>query len=272
MGGEIFLVWYLLPKNQLETCKYGYDENAKETALIVNGEVIGALAGCNQDEGQTFYSLLVASGVHLNRVVKTFKKSSRVKIKHELADFNVSAMGFTEVWNKKTDNIKKPIIIDLLEFDKEQAKNGDVKSQVFLGYCYVTEDIDLCPLDSNIGFKWFEMAAYQGNADAQKNLGILYSNGQGVAKDTKKSVKWLRKAAEQGDAFSQYHLGTAYYTGDDVPKDDVIAHMWINLAAGNGHTRAKEGRKLLEEILSQRQLEEAYSLARQCYKSNYKDC
>jgi len=43
----------------------------------------------------------------------------------------------------------------------------------------------------------------KGNADAQLNLGDMYSQGQGVKQDEVKAVLWYRKAAEQGDVISQ---------------------------------------------------------------------
>ncbi len=42
------------------------------------------------------------------------------------------------------------------------------------------------------------MAAEQGLARAQFNLGVMYANGQGVAQNDDEAGKWLRKAAEQG--------------------------------------------------------------------------
>ena len=44
-------------------------------------------------------------------------------------------------------------------------------------------------------------------------------------------MKWYRLAAEQGDAPAQYNLGVAYATGQGVPQDYVQAHMWFDLAA-----------------------------------------
>ncbi len=41
--------------------------------------------------------------------------------------------------------------------------------------------------------------AEQGDAAAQYNLGVCYSNGQGVPKDIDKVVEWYQKAAVQGD-------------------------------------------------------------------------
>ncbi len=42
--------------------------------------------------------------------------------------------------------------------------------------------------------------AKQGDADAQYNLVIMYSSGEGVPQDYAEAVRWYRKAAEQGDA------------------------------------------------------------------------
>ena len=46
--------------------------------------------------------------------------------------------------------------------------------------------------------KWAKIAAEQGNAVAQFNLGVLYANGQGVRQDYQEAAKWYRKAVEQG--------------------------------------------------------------------------
>ena len=47
-------------------------------------------------------------------------------------------------------------------------------------------------------------------------------------------VRWYRLAAEQGHAAAQYNLGVAYAEGEGVRQDDVQAHMWFNLAAAEG--------------------------------------
>ncbi len=50
------------------------------------------------------------------------------------------------------------------------------------------------------------MAAEQGYAIAQNNLGWMYQEGKGVQQDDAEAVKWYRKAAEQGNAEAQYRL------------------------------------------------------------------
>jgi hypothetical protein len=48
----------------------------------------------------------------------------------------------------------------------------------------------------------------------------------------------LRTQAEQGDADAQFNLGLMYTTGRGVPQDDVQAHMWFNLGASRAQIRA----------------------------------
>jgi TPR repeat protein len=47
-----------------------------------------------------------------------------------------------------------------------------------------------------------------------------------VLKIGKRVGKWYRLAAEQGHAKAQYNLGLMYYNGEGVPEDYVIAYMW----------------------------------------------
>lgn len=50
--------------------------------------------------------------------------------------------------------------------------------------------------DYTEAFKWFVMAAEQGLAIAQANVGEYYEFGKGVPKDLEQAVVWYQKAAE----------------------------------------------------------------------------
>ena len=52
----------------------------------------------------------------------------------------------------------------------------------------------------------YRKAADQGYAFAQNNLGAMYENGQGVAKDYAQAVVWYRKAAAQGIELAKANL------------------------------------------------------------------
>jgi hypothetical protein len=124
--------------------------------------------------------------------------------------------------------------------------------------------------DYKTAVKWFTLAAEQGDAFAQFNLGNMYRRGDGVPQDYKTAVKWYTLAAEQGYASAQVNLGVMYDNGQGVLQDYVYAHMWANIAAANGADG--ELRDLVAERMTPSQIERAQDLARECVKKNYKGC
>jgi TPR repeat protein len=46
----------------------------------------------------------------------------------------------------------------------------------------------------------FRLAAAQGRAIAQYNMGVMFENGKGVAQDRGEAIRWYRLAAAQGEA------------------------------------------------------------------------
>ena len=81
---------------------------------------------------------------------------------------------------------------------------------------------------------WYRKAADQGDAEGEIRLGGMYYDGHGVPKDVVQIANWYRKAAEQGNAIGQYNLGVLYSNGDGVPKDHVEAATWYRKAADQG--------------------------------------
>lgn len=64
----------------------------------------------------------------------------------------------------------------------------------------------------------FRLAAEQGHADAQYNLGFSYAYGEGVLKDEGEAIKWFRLAADQEDteALAELHKLTSR-TNNGIP-------------------------------------------------------
>ena len=120
--------------------------------------------------------------------------------------------------------------------------------------------------------KWYRLAAEQGNAYGQFNLGVMYANGQGVVQDNAEAVKLYRLAAEQGYASAQFNLGGMYGDGQGVIQDNVMAHMWLNIAAANGAANGSKLRDAVGKSMNASQLAEAQKLARECVARNYKGC
>ena len=69
--------------------------------------------------------------------------------------------------------------------------------------------------------KWIRLAANQGNAGAQFNLGVAYYKGQGVTRDDREAVKWFRIAAQQGDQDAQQFL---FKLSTATRHDDLVLH------------------------------------------------
>lgn len=76
------------------------------------------------------------------------------------------------------------------------------------------------------------------NPWCQTNIGLLYINGQGVAKDYKKAYEWIKKAADQEEAYSMFLLGQLYEFGLFVKKDYKIAFKWYEKSAEKGDVNA----------------------------------
>ncbi|MCH8040153.1 MAG: sel1 repeat family protein [Nitrospinae bacterium] len=69
--------------------------------------------------------------------------------------------------------------------------------------------------------------------------------------------------AEQGHAQAQVNLGIIYSQGRGVPKDYVTAYRWYTLGAGQGDPLAEKFKDHLEKSMTPNQLAEAQRLARE---------
>ncbi len=121
-------------------------------------------------------------------------------------------------------------------------------------------------------FEELEARAEQGDADAQDNLGTLYSWGAGVARDSLEAVRLYRLAAEQGYEVAQYNLGNMYARGEGVLQDNVRAHMWYSIAALRGDEDGPFSRDLLASFMTPAEIAQAQEMATRCMASDYVDC
>ena len=96
-----------------------------------------------------------------------------------------------------------------------------------------------------IALTWNTLAAHQGNARAQYNLGVMYSNGHGVTQDYKTALKWFTRAAQQGEVLAQSNLGLMYKNGEGVAQDYKTERKWFTLAAEQGTASAQFGLGLM---------------------------
>ena len=120
--------------------------------------------------------------------------------------------------------------------------------------------------------RWYKLAAAQGNAFAQNNIGDMYQEGNGVAQDYAEAVRWYKLAAAQGNTDAQFNIGKMYQSGNGVAQNLVRAHMWSNLSALNGDADSVKLRDAVAAKMTPQQIAEAQKLARECQARDFKNC
>jgi len=152
---------------------------------------------------------------------------------------------------------KKPSKEALDEFQKlkGEAEQGHPDAQSRLAEVYYRAQ------DYANALAWFRKSAEQGYAPGQYNLGVMYMEGSGMAKDANEAVKWFLKAAEQRDLASMNNLSALYFYGNGVPQDLVQTYVWTRIAAQLGDENSKKNLEALKSKLTPAQAEEAERLA-----------
>jgi len=180
---------------------------------------------------------------------------------------DVDAMVETARMLREGDGIKKDLP-RAVSYYRKAVESGSIQAASSLGYMYIVGEgvkSDLSEAERllniavdagdpgamcNMGFlysgkdpalmrEYFEKAADMGSAKAMKNLGAMYSAGQGVDADKKKGAEWYSKAAELGDADSICVLASMYRNGDGIPEDKAKAADLYRKAADMGESDAQ---------------------------------
>jgi len=104
------------------------------------------------------------------------------------------------------------------------------------------------------------------SADFQKGLDASNRGDYATA------LKEWEPLAEQGDADAQSNLGVMYSKGQGVIQDYTLAHMWLNIAASQRDKDATKNRDMVEKKMTPSQIEKAQDMARECVAKDYKGC
>jgi TPR repeat protein len=110
---------------------------------------------------------------------------------------------------------------------KAKADAGDAEAQHELGRIFSLGEI--VPPDKTESMKWYRKAADQGHAKAQVEIGEMYFDGIGVKQDGAEGLKWLLKAAEQGNGHAPLRLYDRYWRGVGVKQDYAEAYFWASV-------------------------------------------
>lgn len=120
-----------------------------------------------------------------------------------------------------------------VEWLKLAANQGFANAQFELGVSF--RDGVGVSQDIALATPWFRLAAEQGHADAQNNLAARYYHGDGVPQDFERAFFWFRNSAKQGNAIAQFNLGAMFNNGQWVSQDLSKAYMWMSLAADDAN-------------------------------------
>jgi len=86
------------------------------------------------------------------------------------------------------------------------------------------------------------------------------------------ALREFRLAAEQGNALAQYNLGIMYGNGQGLPQNHQLAYMWFSLAAAKGVERAASVRDKAAGNMTPEQIGRAQQLSTECFNRNYQGC
>ena len=68
--------------------------------------------------------------------------------------------------------------------------------------------------------------------------GVLFENGYGVPRDLKKAELCYQKAAKTGNAKAQANLGILYSNENSSESNPILAYLWLKLSADQGEITA----------------------------------
>lgn len=120
-------------------------------------------------------------------------------------------------------------------------------------------------LDKQMAIKLFEQAANKNLPAAQFNLGVMYANGDGVSVDYELAKTWYEKAAANNYTLAQFNLALMYFEGLGMPKNLEKSYIWNTIAEYNGNMQASHSRKLDEQKMLPKEVEEAKEKADAIY-------
>jgi TPR repeat protein len=94
-----------------------------------------------------------------------------------------------------------------------------------------------------------------------------YSRGDYVP-----AVRVFRALAEQGNAEAERLLGVMYRKGQGVKRSSQRAFVWFTRAAGRGNAKAKAELREVSQTMAPQELARAKAMADACEASDYRNC
>ena len=137
------------------------------------------------------------------------------------------------------------VVLTPLQKLTASANSGNARAQHDLGLMYIQGNG--VAKDPKLGAQWLETSANTGMPKAQYHIGLLYQKGLGVSSNTKTAYRWYQKAARQGHVRAQYNLGTLYAEGKGTKRDYEEAARWFTRASKEGLAEAHYSLGMIHE-------------------------
>ena len=126
---------------------------------------------------------------------------------------------------------------EALRLFRKSADKGYLSAQRQLGFIYLEEK------EYSNAMKYGKMAAEQGDADSQNNVGWMYENGFGIGTNQELAISWYERAAAQGNTTARINLRDIYNNVAalrDINKiSDAKAEEYFRKAINLGNETAK---------------------------------
>lgn len=94
-----------------------------------------------------------------------------------------------------------------------------------------------------------------------------YSRGDYVP-----AIRLFRPLAEQGNAKAQRVLGVMYRRGEGVARSSARAFLWFSRAAARGDAQARVELGEVSQSMTAEELSQAREMGQACEASNYRQC
>ncbi len=107
------------------------------------------------------------------------------------------------------------------------------------------------------------------------NMGWRFQEGKGVPQSYKVAYRFYKLAAEEGDAGAQNNLGRLYFYGYGVKKNYTRSYMWLKVAEQNPYRYGEVSARNMKRLFRQFRpyyISEGRKLAQKCIKQDYKGC
>ena len=91
----------------------------------------------------------------------------------------------------------------------------------------------------------------------------MYQFGRCESTDYREAAKWYQKSVDHGLIGAERILGDMYTNGQGVLQDYVQAHAWLNIASSDGDQEASKHLGELTKLMTPDQIAEAQRRARE---------